>query len=99
MQNRNRWLVSQYHFVVGRGGKKSPARAGDSIQIINYFFTAFLALSATAPILAFAVSATALIVESTLAAVESTTFFELSTIDAAAVSVLAASLLPPPHDV
>jgi hypothetical protein len=38
-------------------------------------------------------------VESTLDAVESTTFFVLSTTVEAAESVLAAASLPPPHDV
>lgn len=80
--------------------KKTPASGGGRNQLIIYFFTAFLALSFRAPILAFAVSAIAFTVESTFVAVESIAVFALSTMDDVAESVLAtASLLPPPHDV
>jgi hypothetical protein len=97
-QNSGRQCASQYHFV--GGAKKIPPPGRDSIQAKIYFLTAFLALSATVFIADFAVSATALMVESTLDAVESTTFFALSTTVETAESVLAAaSLLPPPQDV
>jgi hypothetical protein len=79
--------------------KNLPPMAGDSFQKTNYFFTAFLALSATALILAFAVSAAALTVESTFEAVESTAFFALSTTVETAESVLAAASPLPLQDV
>jgi hypothetical protein len=86
---------------VGTGKKNPSGQWQEGLnQIISYYFTAFFALSLMAPILAFAVSATALTVESTFEAVESTAFFALSATVETAESVLAAaSLLPPPQDV
>ncbi len=80
--------------LCGVQGKKKPATRAGFISDIHLFLrAAFLALSATVLIADFAVSATALMVESTLEAVESTTFFALSTTVETAESVLAAASL------
>jgi hypothetical protein len=71
----------------------------DLNKFVSYFVTAFFALSATALILAFAVSATAFTVESTLEAVESTAFLALSTTVVTAESVLVAASPLPLQDV
>jgi hypothetical protein len=69
-------------------------------KIFSYFFEAFFAVSDTALIFAFAVSAIAFTVESTFFAVESTALTVLSTADDTAESAFAAaSLLPLPHEV